>query len=230
MYREIRIHRLHAVLWVNAPEAVDAQPSTATITPDGCMDLLATGSGVVIAGADTAARTVPATGETIAGLRFDSGVLPQLLATSAAELADRLTPLAEVAPPQRVRSPGARLAEATSPSVRVRSLLGLAEDLLARTEIDRRPLALADALAARGDGSSVSIAEAAADFAYSPRQLRRLSAQWYGYGPKHLAKILRWRRARALIDAGLTRTEAAARSGYSDAAHLWREERALLGR
>ncbi|MBE8147243.1 hypothetical protein IOD13_18520 [Brevibacterium casei] len=35
MYREIRIHRLHAVLWVNAPEAVDAQPSTATITPTG---------------------------------------------------------------------------------------------------------------------------------------------------------------------------------------------------
>ncbi|MBE8147244.1 hypothetical protein IOD13_18525 [Brevibacterium casei] len=118
-----------------------------------------------------------------------------------------------MAPPKRVRIPGARLAEATSPSVRVRSLLGLAEDLLARTEIDRRPLALADALAARGDGSSVSIAEAAADFAYSPRRLRRLSAQWYGYGPKHLAKILRWRRARALIDAGLTRTEAAARSG-----------------
>ena len=47
--------------------------------------------------------------------------------------------------------------------MRVRSLLELAEDLLARTEIDRRPLALADALAARGDGSSVSIAEAAAD-------------------------------------------------------------------
>ncbi|MGO2035198.1 MAG: helix-turn-helix domain-containing protein [Brevibacterium sp.] len=75
----------------------------------------------------------------------------------------------------------------------------------------------------------MTVAEVAAEFAYSPRQLRRLSAEWFGYGPKHLAKVLRWQAARSLIDGGRTRTEAAARAGYSDAAHLWRDERSLLG-
>ena len=61
-------------------------------------------------------------------------------------------------------------------------------------------MALARALDVRSNSSAQTVTEAAAEFTYSPRQLRRLSAEWFGYGPKHLAKILRWRAARRGVD------------------------------
>ena len=78
------------------------------------------------------------------------------------------------------------------------------------------------------DHQRSDIAEVAAQFAYSPQQLRRLSADWFGYGPKHLAKVQRWQAARAHIDAGRTRTAAAA-GRIDDEAHLWKDENSLLG-
>lgn len=248
MYREVSIPRLHAALWISEPDP-DASaagcPESETprvIVPDGCMDLIVMGSTAVIAGADSTARTITTGPGRAVGLRFDPGVLPQLLRTSAAELANQVTPIAEVV----TAAPSFHLGGSAGDDAR--ELLDLAEALADRTVVDGRPLALARALAQPrvaagshafagfagrpvlvGSGAG-SIAEVAADFAYSPRQLRRLSADWFGYGPKHLAKILRWRSARELITAGHTRATAAALAGYADAAHLWRDERALLGR
>ena len=251
MYREMSIPRLHAALWISEPDRdvpAAGSPESETprvIVPDGCMDLIVMGSTAVIAGADSTARTITTGPGRAVGLRFDPGVLPQLLRTSAAELANQVTPIAEVV----TGVPSFRLGGSAGDDAR--ELLDLAEALASRTVIDRRPLALARALAQPrvpagslafagsagfagrpvfvGSGAG-SIAEVAADFAYSPRQLRRLSAEWFGYGPKHLAKILRWRSARELIAAGHTRASAAALAGYADAAHLWRDEQALLGR
>lgn len=247
MYREVGIPRLHAALWISEPDydaSAAGSPESETsrvIVPDGCMDLIVMGSTAVIAGADSTARTITTGPGRAVGLRFDPGVLPQLLRTSAAELANQVTPIAEVVtavPPFHLGG---------SAGDDARELLDLAEALASRTDIDGRPRALAQprvpagsqrlagsaAFAGRpvfvGSGAG-SIAEVAADFAYSPRHLRRLSADWFGYGPKHLAKILRWRSARELIAAGHTRATAAALAGYADAAHLWRDERALLGR
>ena len=251
MYREVSIPRLHAALWISEPDpdsSAAGPPESETprvIVPDGCMDLIVMGSAAVIAGADSTARTITAGAGRAVGLRFDPGVLPQLLRTSAAELADQVTPIAEVVTGAPSFHLGGRAGDDA------RELLDFAEALADRTVIDDRPLALARALAqprvpagshafagsAGFEGRPVligsgagAIAEVAADFAYSPRQLRRLSADWFGYGPKHLAKILRWRSARELIAAGHTRASAAALAGYADAAHLWRDERALLGR
>ncbi|RBP62246.1 AraC family transcriptional regulator [Brevibacterium sanguinis] len=195
------------------------------------MDLIVLDAEVVVAGADSTARVVRGARGPAVGLRFDPGVLPQLLATSAAELANTLTPLDAVAAgtPVASRCRVERGFEtggpAPDPGPDARRLLGIAAALAEVTELDPRPMALASTLA-RG----TPIAEAAAQFAYSPRQLRRLAADWYGYGPKHLAKILRWQAARGLIAGGSTRTAAAAALGYSDAAHLWRDEKALLDR
>ncbi len=293
MYREVRIPRLRAALWVSVPDvgrrlstsggihrSVVAAGTTASdhgedgatadvIVPDGCMDLIVLDSGVVIAGADSTARRIAPALNPAVGLRFDSGILPQLLTTSAAELADRVTPLGDVvrlrplisgshgAGPMMSAAPtSSTLAEVVRTWVdgasglwddrglpggdggtqaavfgeSVERLVRIGEALVRGTEIDRRPLELASALAFAPESPASTIAEVAADFAYSPRQLRRLSGAWFGYGPKHLAKILRWRTARKLLDAGHTRTSAAARAGYADASHFWRDERSLLGR
>lgn len=250
MHHEIRAPSLHATLWWSLPEPAIAGDAVATslIVPDGCMDLIAfTGSPalaeVVVAGADSAAREFRSVPMPVVGLRFDPGVLPQLLRTSGSELTDAVTPLDALIPipsgaaskrrwtmpPGEPSSPEVTLAQPPIIAGKVRELLGLGRALLGEVEIDPRPLALADALRPRAPRSA-SIAEVAADLAYSPRQLRRLAADWFGYGPKHLAKILRWQEAMRLVETGHTRTSAAAEAGYSDVAHLWREEKSLLGR
>ncbi|MCD1287711.1 MULTISPECIES: helix-turn-helix domain-containing protein [unclassified Brevibacterium] len=294
MYEETRIPWLRAALWASMTDAVSGSasvvPGASLIVPDGCMDLIVIGAGsepafeagdrfdlgpsfdlfsqVVIAGADSTARVFHGSGASAVGLRFDPGVLPQLLATSAAELAERVTPLDAVLSLGRVvgslgptagRAGSAASARSLSNprfdartvaggssagpaeqtvlgpaaptrlSPAARMLLRIAETLTVRADLDGRPMAMADRLGVRGGTPAMTVAEVAAEFAYSPRQLRRLSAEWFGYGPKHLAKVLRWQAARSLIDGGRTRTEAAARAGYSDAAHLWRDERSLLG-
>lgn len=240
MHTERRISRLRASLWTSIPDetlapspaevVVIVPPASPLIVPDGCMDLIVIDSAVVIAGADSTARMFRGpsrhgAAKPIVGLRFDPGVLPQLLATSAAELADRVTALDDV-----IAIGGRGHDSAIGPGFAKRRLLGIAETLTARADIDSTPLELAGRLGVRQDSRAPDIAEVAAQFAYSPRQLRRLSAAWFGYGPKHLSKVLRWQAARALIDAGRTRTAAAAAAGYADAAHLWRDETSLLGR
>jgi AraC-like DNA-binding protein len=51
----------------------------------------------------------------------------------------------------------------------------------------------------------------------------------YGYGPATLRRVLRFRRARRMLDGGLTFSEVAARAGYADQSHLHREARELAG-
>ena len=53
------------------------------------MDLIVIDNRILIAGADSTARMFHGSAAPTVGLRFDSGVLPQLLTTSAGELADR---------------------------------------------------------------------------------------------------------------------------------------------
>lgn len=261
MYRETRIPRLRASLWVSVPDKVHsltevsslaeadslaevADPDSGNpadglsaahaaapslIAPDGCMDLIVIDNRIIIAGADSTARMFHGSAAPTVGLRFDSGVLPQLLTTSAGELADRVTPLEAVIGGGHARGRNVGGGGAASVTGSARVLLDTACGLTERTALDLRPMALAGALGVRANSPTQTVTEAAAQFAYSPRQLRRLSAEWFGYGPKHLAKILRWQAARDLIDAGRTRTAAAAEVGYADAAHLRRDERSLIG-
>lgn len=281
MYQETRIPRLRAALWASTPDAPPSSapaevaenteatmtaevtpsaevtgavpPEPSLIVPDGCMDLIVIDSAVVIAGADSTVRIFRGSSATAVGLRFDPGVLPQLLATSASELADQVTAFEAVigrralgassvpgptngfrpvAEPGLTADFGSEFDSdsATDSESAARRLLRIAETLTARVDIDHRPLELAKLLGTQRESRQPDIAEVAAEFAYSPRQLRRMSADWFGYGPKHLSKVLRWQAARALIEAGRTRTAAAAAAGYADAAHLWRDERSLLGR
>jgi AraC-like DNA-binding protein len=154
----------------------------------------------------------------LVGLRFWPGVLPQLLRTSADQLADSTTALESVISAEARRWQDV-LAAADRPAA---ALVELAATALAGLAIDRRPVRVAADLSA-----GLSVAVVADRTGYSSRQLQRLSGQWYGYGAKHLQRVLRLRRVDRLLAAGRSRAAAAAEAGYSDASHLWHDKQAL---
>jgi AraC-like DNA-binding protein len=182
------------------------------VLPDGCMDLIWTGHEVLVAGPDTAphpARHEP--GALLVGLRFAPGALPGLLGVPAVELRDARVPLADLLPGT------ARRAHSAASLVELAvGLPGPGPDRGARE------------LAARiGGGAGVG---ATADaLGCTTRTLHRRCLETFGYGPAVLRRVLRFRRAAALLHAGVAPAEVAARAGYADQPHLSREVRALAG-
>jgi AraC-like DNA-binding protein len=63
----------------------------------------------------------------------------------------------------------------------------------------------------------------------STRQLHRRCPATFGYGPRHLARVLRFGRALEAIRAGEPLAHVAAVCRYADQAHFTRELRALAG-
>ena len=80
-------------------------------------------------------------------------------------------------------------------------------------------------------GAQRTVRDIANDVGLSERQLFRRCVDEVGYGPKHLARVLRLQRllalARRLRAASLAGLAAAA--GYTDQSHMSRECRALTG-
>ena len=206
--------------WRGLAECVWTAPArpvaeVADVLPDGCMDLVWSGAAIVVAGPDTVPHPYRhEAGLAPAGVRFHPGVLPALLGVPAAALRDVRVPLAELTP-----------------------------DLARRAEADCRggpPGAALLALAARLPGGSpapgmraaaarlargASAAATADALGWTTRTLHRHSLAAFGYGPATLRRVLRFRRAAALLPAA----EAAARTGYADQPHLSRDVRAFAG-
>lgn len=202
--------------WSATPDGGGA-PQVQRVLPDGCMDLIWSGSEVLIAGPDTAAHAVVRDpGGPVVGLRFAPGALAGLLGVPAAELRDRRVPLAElhprlggVAPPGPDRPPAAVLVE-------------VALALPGRTEPVARDLAV-------WIGGGAGAAVTADALGCTTRTLHRRCLELFGYGPAVLRRVLRFRRAAELLYAGVAPAEVAAVAGYADQPHLSREVRALAG-
>ncbi len=217
MYREIApppdLAAHVACLWTSEAQG-------GAVLPDGCADVVWTGAGLVVAGPATgavAAHIPP--GTPVFGVRFRLGAAGPGLGLPAAELADLTVPLADVwdtAAEERVAAGGL---PALVQVVRLR--------LRAAERVD--PLARAAALGLAAPGARVSIL--GDRLGISERQLRRRFADAVGYGPKTLARVLRFQRFLALAAhssgdlAGL-----AFAAGYADQAHLTRECLRLSGR
>ena len=211
-YRELPAPRALCDV-VETAWVLDGPGGAAHVLPDGCMDLITMGGQVVIAGPDTVAHISHRGAEPFAGLRFRPGVLPRLLGVPADEVRNRRVPLDAVC---RVRS--GRLTDVVA-------------DLMARpTRSQTTPWSLPAVHHVTSRlACGASVADVARDIGWSARTLQRQSAAVYGYGPATLRRILRFRRAVALLRAGHSAATAAATAGYADEPHLRREAREFSG-
>jgi len=216
LYRELApppsLRAALSCVWVRRAGEEPGPP--VRVLPDACVDLVwRRGHGVLVAGPDTAAHlTQLDPGDVLAGVRF---------------------------------APGAAGAALDLPMDALRDLRVAAEDLDGRLALDGgltpgqaltallavvRPVAPDRAVqaAARHPGP---VARTARDLGLSERQLHRRALHAVGYGPKTLARILRFRRYLALADSDGARSLAdlALESGYADQAHLTRECTRLAG-
>ena len=206
-----------ACLWEQAPAQARAQ----RVLPDGCVDLIWVAEReLVVAGADTAARTVelPAE-ERSSGIRLRPGAAGAFLGMPASEVRDRQIAAAEI-----LGEGAPRLAEALAGATPAQRLQLLAE-AMARQGV--APDELVVAAARRLAGHAGRVAQIAADLGISERQLHRRTVAAVGYGPKLLARVARLRRLVALADESLAARAYAA--GYASQAHMSEEVRRLTG-
>ncbi|WP_037078362.1 AraC family transcriptional regulator [Pseudonocardia spinosispora] len=201
---------------------VDEQPHRQRVLPDGCMDLIWSGSQLLVAGPDTAAFvTDQQPGQILTGLRFRPGAAPGLLGLPATELRDSRRPLADLHP-LLARRVIASVEAGHSPE---QALIGAVRDTLSPDGLPVPGLGQAVRLLTEGAG----VASTADALGWTSRSLHRRAVDAFGYGPSTLRRILRFRAACRLAWRGVPAAEVAAVSGYADQAHLSREVRALAG-
>jgi AraC-like DNA-binding protein len=194
---------------------------TYRVVPDGCVDLIWTGSALFVAGPDTRAQLTTTAPGTIYGVRLRPGVVPALLGLPASEIVDGRPTLSELDRQAFADRLADHLAEADKPAdVLEHAVVGA----LRRGRLDP---AMPDLVTGLRAGESV--AELAQRFGLTERSLHRRSVAAFGYGPKMLQRVLRFQRALALVRAGRSFAGAAFDAGYADQPHLARDVRALAG-
>jgi AraC-like DNA-binding protein len=156
-------------------------------------------------------------GELRVGLRFRPGMARRFLRLAADELCDRTVPL-ESLMGAGVRELQARL-DATGSAAECRSVLGQA---LNDGGDAPDPVQLAIEAMTQSHGE-VDVDWVADQAGMSARQFRRRCREESGLGPKHLARVLRFRRACELASRGESWLRVAAEAGYFDQAHLIRD-------
>jgi AraC-like DNA-binding protein len=216
-YTEGRSELVPATLWWRSGPAGRTE-----ILPDGCMDLIWTGTGLMVAGPDTGPVTVEGSRSTdMTAIRFDPGIGALVIGCPAHELINGRFTLDEVWPGRAARLLTEQVAASAEPA-------GVLERCAAN-QFARRPVPrwLRPATALLGSGRSV--AAVADEISASPRQLQRWALHHYGYGPKALQRILRVNGALAQLRKGTPLAATAHTCGYADYAHMFREVRAVTG-
>ncbi|MBV7695847.1 helix-turn-helix domain-containing protein [Streptomyces sp. TRM70350] len=218
MYAERASRLTGAVVWTNTPTG----PGAGRVLPDGCMDLLWNEDRLLVAGPDTRAYVSADGAGAWAGVRFHPGTAPTLLGVPAHEVRDRRVALTDLWPTERVRRLTARVNAAADPASGLEEVaLGLAADADPPDPLLRRMVLALDA--------GRTVASTADELGLGTRRLHRRALMAFGYGPKTLARVLRWQRALALARSGMPFAETAVRAGYADQAHLCRDTKELAG-
>jgi AraC-like DNA-binding protein len=192
----------------------DGDGECVRVLPDGCMDLIRTDGDVIVAGPDTIALTTRRSPEPMEGLRFRPGVLPRLLGVPASELIGARVSLDELGtPPSRARLP---------------ALAAELADRSPRRETAPWTMPTLRHVTARF-AAGTPVAEVAREIGWSNRTLQRHCRAVYGYGPVTLRRILRFRRAVSMLQAGRPAADVAVQAGYADQPHLHRDLREFAG-
>jgi AraC-like DNA-binding protein len=195
---------------------------------DGAQDLSGSVIGEPVVGGARAAYYVKESGAAVTslGVQLLPGAALSLFGASAAELAERHTPLSELWGAQG-RSALDQIAEATGPQARLDVLAAMLRLRLPRIQ------AMHPAVAAllSGPGQLARIDALVRDSSYSHRRFIALFREATGMSPKRYARLMRFRALLAALRAapasplGMLALEA----GYSDQAHMNREFRAFAG-
>ncbi|HEY5262324.1 MAG TPA: helix-turn-helix domain-containing protein [Solirubrobacteraceae bacterium] len=190
------------------------------VVPDACVDLIWSGERLSIAGPDTRSRIVTlGPGSRLVGVRLRPGAASGVLGLPASELRDVSPDAADVLG----RDLAAALLEKLAPGSDPHAVLLRAVELRALRGPD--PLVSAAIVALGRPRARVD--QIAAELGVSARQLQRRVSDAVGYGPKMLARVLRFRRLQALPAAPLV--ELALDAGYADQAHMTAEVTRLAG-
>ena len=194
------------------------------VVPDACVDLIWSGERLTIAGPDTRARLVAlAPGTRIVGVRLRPGAAGAVLGLPACELQDEAPDAADVLGRDHADALLGALLRAADPGNDPHAILLAAIGRRAGS----RPDPLVRAAVAALDRPHARVAAVAAELGVSARQLQRRVTDAVGYGPKTLARVLRFRRLQALPAAPLV--ELALEAGYADQAHMTSEVTHLAG-
>ncbi|HEX6469183.1 MAG TPA: helix-turn-helix domain-containing protein [Streptosporangiaceae bacterium] len=218
-------------------------PHIGRVVPDACIDIIWSDwdGELHVAGPDTGPFLATiAPGGRLAGVRFRPGLAAAVLGVPADALTDGRVALRELwgaaagALAQAVADAAtARGGDPTGPLVRAVAARGRAAG-----PADPVAPALVSELASEPPGAAAgadpvprqaAVRQAAARLGLSERQLRRRSLAAFGYGPKTLARILRFQRALRLARGGMPPADVACATGYADQAHLAHEVRHLAG-
>jgi transcriptional regulator GlxA family with amidase domain len=210
-------------LWVAV--ARPDRPRQTLVLPDACADLIwSRGGAAFLAGPDTGpAAVTSAPGAILVGARFRPGAAGSVLRLALTEVADQRVDAGQI-PVLRARVPSAQL----PPQLALQALARLIADLAGERAADATVTHAARLLARPG----ASAEEIAGIVGLSERQFRRRCQVGVGYGPRTLARILRFRRFVSALDAGSLPgglAGAAITAGYADQPHLTRECVALSG-
>ena len=206
---------------------VAATAVSSRILPDAHIDIVWDGEWLRVAGPDTTARVeaLPP-GRAVIGLQLASGAALGVLGVPASAVRDDRVDLADLWGTGLVEP----LVDTLHAATDVRQAAASIESAIAVRTSSAAPV---DALAGevrRRVGRGVPVA-ALDDLGIGERQLRRRCITAFGYGPKVLARILRFQ---AFLDRLHTQPEvplaiAAADAGYADQAHLNHDVVALTG-
>jgi AraC-like DNA-binding protein len=147
----------------------------------------------------------------------------RFLHIDAAEAVDRVIPLADVLG-RHARELHERLEETDSSS----KCCAILVETLSRPSEAPGPVELAIEAMTRAHGD-IELGWIADQAGMSERQFRRRCLAESGLAPKHLARVLRFRRACRLATQGASWLTIAAESGYFDQAHLIRDFREFTG-
>ncbi|MFI6031048.1 AraC family transcriptional regulator [Amycolatopsis magusensis] len=186
------------------------------IVPDGCLDLIAGGGRVFVAGPDTAAwRSETPAGTRLHGIRFRPGHAPRVLGVPADELRDQRIDLADLW--------GARGRAFTE------RVLNSPADLIDVVREPAAPDPVLDVVLARLDRGVPRVSAALTGLDLGARQFRRRFGAAVGYGPATYLRVARLQRAIALAEEVPDLATLAVGAGYADQAHLSRDCRELTG-
>lgn len=209
-------------VWVG--EVGDDRGFTDRVLPDACIDVIWDGTRLFVAGPDTGpVIRRDARGSTFSGVRFKPGHAPAVLGVTAAALRDLRVDAHELWGPHASRVEHDLLSRTPRDAARVLerhvASLPMRDDATAHADAVRRRALLA---------SADAIAD---DLGVTTRTLHRRCVDAFGYGPKTLQRVLRFRRFLTLAerspDASLARL--AADAGYADQPHLNHESQRLSG-